>query len=184
MSKGVIWNRCGGAPAAPAGGGAGGVAGRGADPKMTGWGRSASDRANVAGSLADGLTSPNRMFASASAPLMPGYQISMAAPTLSIHGIAAGPPVSSTTIVRGFAAATALTSSFCVPDKLSDGRSRPSVVGSLTNTMATSDALASAAAAFTSTPSWYSTFAFGALARTAFSGELGNQTAGPPNRLG
>lgn len=50
--------------------------------------------------------------------------------------------------------------------------------------IAISDAFAKAAAAFTSTPSWYSTFALAALPRAALSGELGNQTAGPPKRLG
>ena len=135
------------------------------------------------------------MFASASAPRMPGYQISIAALTLSIHGIATGPPVSSTTMVCGLAAATALTSlSWSIvaglspgvwsAGRLSVGESLPSLVGWLTKTMATSEALASAAAVAGSAPSLYSTFAPGAFARIAFSGDEGNQTAGPPYRLG
>src|ERR1017187_6374573 len=38
--------------------------------------------------------------------MMPGYQTSIAALTLPIQGIAAGPPVSSTTMVCGLAAAS------------------------------------------------------------------------------
>jgi hypothetical protein len=81
---------------------------------MAGWGKSASDFGKVAGSLALGLTSRKRILASASSPLTPGYQISIAAPTSAIHGIAAGPPVSITTMVRGFAAAAAFTRSSCL----------------------------------------------------------------------
>ena len=46
-------------------------------------------------------------FAIASPPRIPGYQASSTALTLSIHGMLTGPPVSSTTIVCGFAFTTA-----------------------------------------------------------------------------
>src|ERR1022692_3744781 len=158
-------------------------AGAGCEPGSTGCGKSASEFANVAGSLPHGFTSPNRTSASASAPRMPGYQISIAALTLSIQGMAAGPPVSSTTIVCGLAAATALTRSSCLFVRLRLFISRPSLVGSLTNTMAICDALASAAAATGSVPSLYCTLALGAFLAMAFSGDEGNQIGGPPNRL-
>ena len=79
-------------------------------PGTCGCGRSASLLAKVTGSFPHGFASPKRRFASASAPRMPGNQISMTPLTCSLHGMATGPPVSSTTIVRGFAAATAATS--------------------------------------------------------------------------
>src|SRR5437016_1689928 len=41
------------------------------------------------------------------APLLPAYQASMTAGTRSSHGITTGPPVSSTTMVCGLAAAAA-----------------------------------------------------------------------------
>src|SRR5271165_5805574 len=69
-------------------------------------GRSATLRGNVMGSLALGFTSPNKMFATASAPLLPAYQTSRTALTLSIHGMVTAVPVSNTTIVLGLAAAT------------------------------------------------------------------------------
>ena len=95
-----------------------------------------------------------------------------------------GPPVSSTTIVRGFAAATALTSRSWLSGSERLGRSRPSLAGWLTKTMATLEVLARAAAATGFVPALYSTRAFGAFARIAFSGEEGNQTGPrpkPPN---
>src|ERR1035438_6686486 len=70
----------------------------------------ASDLAKVSGSLAVGFTSPKRMLAMASAPRMPGYQASIAALTWPIQGMVTAPPVSSTTMVCGVAAATALAS--------------------------------------------------------------------------
>ncbi len=58
------------------------------------------------GSLAVGLTSPKKMLATASAPLLPAYQASSTAHTLSSQGMVTAVPVSSTTIVCGLAAAT------------------------------------------------------------------------------
>src|ERR1017187_4625140 len=115
--------------------------------------------------------------------MMPGYHTSSAALTLPIQGMAAGPPVSSTTMVCGLAAATALTRASWSPVRVRLRRSMPSLVGSFTNTMATSEALASDAAAAGSVPSLYCTLALGTLVPMALRGEVGNQTAGPPNRL-
>src|SRR5580704_6125873 len=72
-----------------------------------GWGRSASLLGKVTASLPVGFTDPVKMFASASAPRIPGYQASTTPATLSIQGIVAGLLVSSTTMVFGLAAATA-----------------------------------------------------------------------------
>src|ERR1035441_3243077 len=80
-------------------------------------------------------------------------------------------------MVWELAAATAATSASWLSGSERLGRSRPSLAGWLQNTMATSDALASAAAAAGSVPALYSTLACGALARIAFSGEEGYQTA-------
>src|ERR1039458_575116 len=120
------------------------------------------------------------MFAIASAPRIPGYQISRTPLTLSIQGMVTGPPVSSTTIVCGLAAATWLTNWSWLSGSDRLATSRPSVVGSLTNTIATSDAAASFAAAARSVPVSYSTLAFGAWPRIAFSGGDGCQTGPRP----
>ena len=62
-------------------------------------GRSLTLSGNVMGSLALGLTSPKRMLATASAPLLPAYQASSTPLTLSIQGMVTAVPVSSTTMV-------------------------------------------------------------------------------------
>ena len=59
------------------------------------------------GSLALGFTSPKKTLATASAPLLPAYQASTTPLTWSSQGIVTAVPVSSTTMVCGFAAATA-----------------------------------------------------------------------------
>ena len=64
----------------------------------------------VTGRWPDGFTSPNSTRAIACPPRWPGYQASSTAPTLSSHGIVTAPPVSSTTTVFGFAAASAAIS--------------------------------------------------------------------------
>ena len=66
-------------------------------------------RGNVAGRRPPGSASPNSTRAIAAPPAcarVPGLERAPA--TLSRHGVSTGPPVSSTTIVFGFAAATAL----------------------------------------------------------------------------
>ena len=59
------------------------------------------------------MTLPNSTSAIASPPRAPGYHASTTALTWSLHGIATGPPVCSTTIVLGLAAATAAISASC-----------------------------------------------------------------------
>ena len=71
-----------------------------------GCGRSASLFGNVRANFPVGLTDPVRIFAKASAPRIPGYHASTTPATLASQGIVAGLPVSSTTMVLGFAAAT------------------------------------------------------------------------------
>jgi hypothetical protein len=56
---------------------------------------------------------------------------------VGLHGISTGPAVCSTTIVRGFAFATAAISAFWSPGNRSDGRSIPSLETSLAKTIAT-----------------------------------------------
>jgi hypothetical protein len=68
------------------------------------WVRSAG---KVTGSRPDGFTAPVRISAMAWPPAWPGYHASTIARTRSRQGIITGLPVSSTTIVLGFAAATA-----------------------------------------------------------------------------
>ena len=80
------------------------------------------------GSLALGLTSPKRMLATASAPLLPAYQASRMAETLSTQGMVTAVPVSSTTMVWGLAAATASMRASWWSGSESLGRSMPSLV--------------------------------------------------------
>src|ERR1017187_2157768 len=122
---------------------------------MVGWGRSATLAGNVIGSLPDGLTAPNRILAMASAPFCPGNQASSTALTFPSHGITCAPPFSMTTMVWGFAAATAATSAswsiglaeWITSVKFRLGVSIPSLVHCETNTIATSDEPARDAAA-------------------------------------
>ena len=108
----------------------------------------------------------------ASPSTWPGSQFSRMPCTWPTHGIAIGPPLWITTIVCGFAAATAETSAFWssgeyvqevgeakstnehVPECASrSGRSAPSISASLTNTTATSAAPAAATASSVTSPS-------------------------------
>ena len=73
---------------------------------MTGCGRSCSLFGKVMASLPDGLTSPTRTLASALCPELPANQASTTPETLSSQGMVTAVPVSSTTMVWGFAAAT------------------------------------------------------------------------------
>ena len=79
-------------------------------PGTVRWGRSASLFGKVTGSLPEGSTLPKMMLAMASPPRIPGNQASRAALTLPNQGMVTGPPVSSTTMQCGLAAATWLTS--------------------------------------------------------------------------
>src|SRR6202166_5272283 len=141
-----------------------------------GCGKSASLRGKVIGNLPLGFTSPNRMLATASAPLLPAYHASSTPLTLSIHGMVTAVPDSITTIVRGFAEATwsIIASWLSGNDKF--GRSMSSLVHWCTNTMATSDCLARAVVAAGSAPEANFTVDPEALAATAFNGEVGNHT--------
>ena len=82
------------------------------------------------GSFALGFTLPKRTLATASAPLLPAYQASSTPPTLSIHGISTAVPVSSTTIVRGLAAATCSINASWFSGSERLGRSVPSLIHS------------------------------------------------------
>src|SRR5215469_10576769 len=113
------------------------------------------------------------IFAIALAPAIPGYQLSKIASTLSAQGMVTAPPVSNTTIVFGLALATALTSASWSSGGDSVRASRPSLVGWLTNTTAISDLFARLAADAESMPASNSTFALGAPARIALSGDDG-----------
>ena len=77
----------------------------------------------VSGSLPDGLTSPNKIRASARPPSWPGYHAWSMARTFSRHGMATGLPVSSTTIVLGLADATASMTASCPHGSERSGRS-------------------------------------------------------------
>src|ERR1700730_16778936 len=128
------------------------------------------------GNLAPGFTSPKRMLATASAPLLPAYHASSTPLTLSIHGIFTAVPDSITTMVRGFAEATwsIIASWLSGNDKF--GRSKSSLVHWGAKPIATSPSLARAAVAAGSAPEANLTLNPGALAATAFNGELGNHT--------
>src|SRR3954452_25299501 len=129
-------------------------------------GRSFSDAGNVSVSLADGLASPKSRAAIALPSSWPGNHASKSPLTCLSHGIVTGPPVSRTTIVFGFAPATALISAswstvegahparLQLPDaRLIVGRSLPSLSWSPTKTTATSAAEAAATASACDEPS-------------------------------
>ena len=84
---------------------------------------SASLRGKVTGSFPEGLTSPNRTSARALPCSWPLYQLSSTAGTRSSQGIKAGPPVASTTMVRGLATATTWMSRSCSLESVRLGRS-------------------------------------------------------------
>src|SRR4051794_2788249 len=93
----------------------------------------------------------------------------------STHGIVTGFPVSSTTIVCGFASATAEMIASWLCGKVRSFISIPSLAQRYAKTIATSAPFAAAAAAAGSVPASYFTVARGARAWIAFSGEVGNQ---------
>jgi hypothetical protein len=81
---------------------------------------------NVTGRCPPGSVWPNSTLAREVPLDWPGYQASITAATWDSHGIATGAPALITTIVFGFAAATASISSSCAEGRLSDGRSAAS----------------------------------------------------------
>src|SRR5215472_1146442 len=89
-----------------------------------------SDVGNVTGRCPLGSVWPNSTLASEVPLVWPGYQASSTPATEESHGIAIGAPASTTTIVCGFAAATAEISSSCADGRLSDSRSVASDSGS------------------------------------------------------
>ena len=115
-------------------------------------GTSASRLGNVIGSLPAGLASPNSSAATALPSSSPGYHACRIAGTLSAHGISTGPPLLTTTMVRGLAATTACTSSSWPVDRARFGLSRPSLWSSPSMTTATSDALAASTASCNAEP--------------------------------
>src|SRR5919108_4867209 len=135
------------------------VPGQRAGSADSGW---LSDAGNVTGSLPPGSTSPNSTDAIAVPSSWPGYQPSITPLTWLSHGISTGPPVLSTTIVFGFARATASISWSPTPERLRFGWSNPSVSNVPANTTATCALLAACAAWVTdggvlpggSQPSW------------------------------
>jgi hypothetical protein len=100
----------------------------------------------VTGSRPEGSTSPKSRAAMAVPSSSPGYHASTTPATSPSQGMSTGPPVLSTTTVRGLAAATALISAFSSPGSARDGRSKASELKSPANTTAT-EALPAAAAA-------------------------------------
>src|SRR5215475_3454072 len=108
------------------------------------WDRSVG---NVTGRCPLGSTVPNSTFASAVPLLSPGYQASTTAETWFSQGMTTGAPASTTTTVRGLAAATAEISSFCADGRLRLARSAASdSVSSDTTTTAVEAAFAAATA--------------------------------------
>src|SRR5436190_13247180 len=80
----------------------------------------------VTGRWPPGSTLPNSTRASAVPLVCPGYQASTTAPTFESHGMAIGAPASTTTTVRGLAAATFSINSSCAEGRPRCGRSPPS----------------------------------------------------------
>src|SRR2546423_15161522 len=143
-------------------------------------GRSAWDFGNVWGSFPDGFTSPNRSAAIALPSSWPGNHACITLFTWPSHGISIGPPVSSTTIVLGFAPATALIIPSWLPGpyglqpnrvqnwalpSVRSGRSTPSDSPSPAKTTAMSAALAAAMASACELPSVNVTMSPSAVAR-------------------
>jgi hypothetical protein len=108
---------------------------------------------NVTGSLPEGSTDPKSTAATAFPSSSPGYQASRTAGTWLSHGMRTGLPLFTTTIVRGFAAATADTSASWSPERDRLDWSAPSDSVSPTMTTATSAAFAAATAEVMSDPS-------------------------------
>src|SRR5206468_7875219 len=105
-------------------------------------------------------------------PAVPGYQASTIAATRLAHGIATPALVSSTTAVRGFAAATASIKASWLPSSFI-ATSNDSPDHCVPKTIATSAVLAAAAAAAGSLPSTKLILAFGASVRRDCSGDEG-----------
>src|SRR5665213_4459196 len=150
------------------------------NPDTCGCGRSPSFSANVTGNLPEAFTRPYSTFAIASPPPIPGNHASTMPFTFALHGIDTGPPVSSTPIVFGFAFHTASTSSSCLFGKLSVGRSIPSLIHCVTNTIATCALAAAFAACSTSVPaSKLTTASLPACSFKYRSGDEGKYTGSP-----
>src|SRR5215472_6830795 len=95
---------------------------------------------NVTGRWPLGSVWPNSTLASEVPLVWPGYQASSTPATCDSHGMATGAPALITTIVCGFAAATAWISSSCADGTLSEGRSAASVSVSSETTTTAADA--------------------------------------------
>ena len=102
-------------------------------------GRSASSRGIANGSRPPGSRCPSRTSASAEPPSIPGYQATRTAGTSRRQAsIVTAAPASTTTTVRGFAAATARTSSSSAGCSRSESRSPPTDCGPASQTRARS----------------------------------------------
>src|SRR5262249_36559529 len=111
-----------------------------------------SDTGKVTGRCPDGSALPNSSAAIAVPSSWPGYQASSTPLTEDSQGIVTAEPGFSTTIVFGFAAATAeIRLSSALPRSMLV-RSLPSDSPRLTNTTATLDEAASAAAELSDEP--------------------------------
>ncbi len=116
-----------------------------------------SEVGNVTVKWPDGSVSPNRTLAIAVPSSCPGYPASSTPFTDASHGIVTADPVLSTTIVFGFAAATAEISALSVRLRSIPVSSAPSVSASPTKTTATLDDFARAAAVTGRIPASYFT---------------------------
>src|ERR1700728_3191599 len=115
-------------------------------------GTSDSEVGNVTVRCPDGSVLPNSSDAIAVPSFWPGYQASSRPLTDDSHGIVTAEPLFSTTIVFGFAAATAaIRSSSALPRSMLV-RSLPSDSYRLTNTIATLAAAAAVAAELSEEP--------------------------------
>ena len=111
-----------------------------------------NDAGNVTVKCPDGSAAPNSSAAIAVPSSWPGYQASSTPLTEESHGMVTAEPVFSTTIVFGFAAATAeIRLSSALPRSMLV-RSLPSDSARLTNTTATLDEAASEAAELSDEP--------------------------------
>src|SRR5580704_19323623 len=112
-----------------------------------------SDVGKVTVRWPDGSALPNSNAAMAVPSCWPGYQASNTPATEDSHGMVTAEPVFSTTIVCGLAAATEEISELSALDRSMLLRSLPSDALLLTNTTATLDEAASAAAELSDEPS-------------------------------
>src|SRR5215475_7552885 len=100
----------------------------------------------VTGSLPEGFAVPKISAAIALPTSWPGYQLANTPATEFSHGMTTGPPLLSTTMVFGFAAATCWISDSSVLDRLRLARSDSSPSGRLTKMTASVAALAAVTA--------------------------------------